>query len=36
LKEGDEIAAIDGSPRSIHRPRELFLQPDTTYDIRVI
>ncbi|HEX7832042.1 MAG TPA: aspartyl protease family protein [Thermoanaerobaculia bacterium] len=35
LKEGDEIITIDGSPRSLHRIRELFLQPDATYDVRV-
>jgi hypothetical protein len=35
LKEGDEITAIDGAPLTLARIRELFLQPDTTYDVRV-
>lgn len=35
LKEGDEIAAIDGKKLSLHGLRELFLKPDTTYDLRV-
>jgi len=35
LQEGDEITAIDGAPLPLHRIRDLFLQPDTTYDVRV-
>ena len=35
LKEGDEIAAVDGRKLGIHRLRELFLEPDATYDVRV-
>lgn len=33
--EGDEIEAIDGERPRLHRLRDLFLQPEKTYELRV-
>jgi PDZ domain/Aspartyl protease len=36
FKEGDEIASIDGRKADVHRLRALFLEPQKTYELRVL